>query len=117
MIFSKLRYYLFHPFESFRLKVALDRVKAKMPTDIREAHQHCSNHKQEVLSSKECGCFYCLEVFTPDRIEEWVDDGQCALCPSCDIDAVIGDKAGYPLTKKFLSDMHKHWFEDDLPND
>ena len=112
MILHKLRYYLLHPIESLRLNATINRATAKMPTDIREAHQHSSNHRQEVLLSKQCGCFYCFKVFTPSRIEDWVDDSQCALCPGCGIDAVIGDKAGYPLTKEFLSEMHKYWFDE-----
>lgn len=110
MFYRKFRYYLRHPFQSLRLEVALGRAKAEMPADIREAHKHCSGHRQEVLTSEQCGCFYCFAVFGPNRINEWVDDGQCALCPDCSIDAVIGDRAGYPLTKEFLSEMHKHWF-------
>ncbi len=66
------------------------------------------------MASAQCGCFYCGAVFTPAEIKEWVDDhddvGQTALCPQCDIDAVIGSKSGYAITPDFLAAMHTHWF-------
>jgi hypothetical protein len=58
---------------------------------------------------------YCLATFPPAAIEEWIDEdgarvGQTALCPRCGIDSVIGSKAGFPLTKEFLTSLQKHWF-------
>lgn len=80
-----------------------------------QAHEHSSMHRTEVLSSKECGCFYCLRVYGPNKIEIWVDQnsdgvGQTAICPYCGIDAVIGDKSGYPITTEFLKRMKELWF-------
>jgi hypothetical protein len=79
------------------------------------AHKHSSRHRQEILESEQCGCFSCLAVFPPSEIEEWVDTdehevGQTALCPKCGIDAVIGSKSSYPITKEFLQAMEEHWF-------
>ena len=34
-----------------------------------------------------------------------------ALCPYCGVDAVLGESAGYPLTKEFLRAMRQYWFE------
>jgi hypothetical protein len=86
-----------------------------MPADIREAHTHSSNHRQEVVSSSLCGCFYCCRTFGPDAILDWVDDnadgvGQTALCPQCGIDSVLGDRADYELSGEFLERMRSHWF-------
>ncbi len=92
------------------LKLQLETSKAAMPKDIREAHTHTIRHREEILASEQCGCFYCETIFTPSKIEEWVDDNDCALCPKCGIDSVIGDKSAYPITKEFMSEMHKYWF-------
>lgn len=84
--------------------------------DILEAaHKHSSKHREEVLASTTCGCFYCQTTFPPRAIKEWVDLGQnpageTALCPNCGIDSVIGDAAGFPLTASFLANMHQRWF-------
>jgi len=84
-------------------------MKNKSPIE-QKAHKHSSNHKDEVLSSQKCGCFFCIEIFTPDAINEWVDGGRTALCPYCGIDSLIGDKSEYPVTKNFLKSMNKVWF-------
>jgi hypothetical protein len=87
---------------------------ATFPDEIRKAHDASSAHRREVTESETCGCFYCTSVFPPARIDEWVDDvngeGQTALCPVCGIDAVIGDRSGFPITRDFLERMKRHWF-------
>lgn len=75
------------------------------------AHKHSSNHREELLSSENCGCFHCLKIYSPTEIEDWIDENDsCALCPNCGIDSVIGSKSGYPITTEFLRQMHQHWF-------
>lgn len=90
--------------------------------DLIDAHRHSANHRAELLGSDSCGCFYCLTIFTPQAISDWVDgpaegpDGQAhlagttAACPLCGVDAVIGSASGYPLTPQFLQQMQAHWF-------
>src|SRR5260221_3865220 len=75
------------------------------------AHKHSSNHRQEVLSSDICGCFYCLEIYTPSEILDWVDDNQTALCARCGIDSVIGTDSKYSITREFLNSMNEYWFQ------
>ncbi len=75
------------------------------------AHKHSSNHREELLASNVCGCFYCLEIYSPREILDWVDDDKCALCAKCGIDSVIGSASNYPITKGFLMEMKKHWFD------
>jgi hypothetical protein len=93
-----------------------------MPAHIRAAHDHASNHYDEIMASGTCGCFYCTWIFTPDQITNWAgryNDGirppppqnkLFALCPSCGIDAVIGSASGLPITKEFLREMNRYWF-------
>ncbi len=74
------------------------------------AHEHCSTNRAEVERSEVCGCFYCMSVFPPSRITEWIDEGQTAICPECPVDSVIGSASGFPITREFLEKMHSHWF-------
>ena len=80
------------------------------------AHQHSANHRAEIESSDRCGCFYCLAVFGPANISDWIDEvegldsGTTALCPRCGIDSVIGSASGYPIEKAFLEQMKGYWF-------
>ena len=82
--------------------------------DIIAAHKHSIRHREEVLTSELCGCFYCLAVFPPAAIKRWTDTqngiGQTALCPKCGIDSVIGSSSGYPIEPVFLGQLRKHWF-------
>ncbi len=81
--------------------------------DYKIAHEHSKNHRDEILNSDLCGCFYCLKTFTPDWIMNWTDEGQTALCPKCAIDAVIGS-AGVPCLKPdYLYQMRQYWFGED----
>ena len=85
--------------------------------DVRTAHTHSSHHRSEINASRLCGCFYCLAQFSPDAIEEWVDEdasgsGTTAICPECGIDSVIGDASGFPVNAEFLQRMKAAWFGD-----
>jgi hypothetical protein len=83
--------------------------------DLDVAHAASSGHRSQVQKSDTCGCFYCLEQYSPREITEWIDedeagDGQTALCPRCGIDSVIGSASGYPITREFLEAMNRRWF-------
>jgi hypothetical protein len=83
--------------------------------DYYTAHQYSSLHRKQILASSVCGCFYCLEIFSPSEIEDWVDEsqnevGQTALCPKCGIDSVIGDKSGVKIEVDLLKRMRQYWF-------
>jgi hypothetical protein len=82
--------------------------------NIIKAHKFSSIHRNEILKSKNCGCFYCLNIFTNDKIKEWCDKdknkiGQTAICPKCGIDSIIPDYV-VDFDKEFLTKMNKHWF-------
>jgi hypothetical protein len=80
------------------------------------------NNKPDLLKDTDCGCFFCLRVFTPYEIKEWrTDKLGTALCPYCGHDTIIGKSSGYPISNKisdyittrdFLKSMKKRWFED-----
>lgn len=87
--------------------------------DYIEAHKHSNNHMEQLKKDKVCGCFYCLKIFSPQEIEDWlISNGESNLadkygtarCPYCSVDSVIGESSGYPITEEFLSKMNKYWF-------
>lgn len=80
-------------------------------SDIIEAHEYSINHKPKILKDKKCGCFFCLKIFSPTEITDWIEDKYgTAICPYCGIDAIIGESSGFPITEEFLSKMKKYWF-------
>jgi hypothetical protein len=84
--------------------------------DAHDAYKFSHNHKAQLEKDSVCGCFYCKKIFDPSEINEWmIEDNPCdrlgtAVCPYCDIDSVIGESSGYPITEEFLSAMHRVWF-------
>ena len=79
--------------------------------DYIDAHRFSSNHRKKILKDSICGCFYCLSIFSPSEITEWVKDiSGTAICPYCGIDSVIGESSGYPIAEGFLKQMHEYWF-------
>lgn len=77
------------------------------------AHRRCSSHKDEIMASNICGCFYCGQIFPPVEIEEWIEEnltkGETAVCPKCGIDSVLSSQ--FPVEdKQFLSAMNFVWF-------
>jgi len=91
-----------------------------MNEDHITAHKLSIRHRDQILESEICGCFYCIATFKPPEITHWCDKvapeigteplGQTALCPKCSIDSIIGSASGYPITKEFLHRMNRHWF-------
>jgi hypothetical protein len=84
--------------------------------DYAAIHRFSKNHREAILSSKECGCFYCLRVFPPSEIDEWTDGddsgiGQTAICPKCGIDSVLGSHDIPELSFEILKEMNDEWFE------
>lgn len=75
------------------------------------AHEFLSNHREQILKDHKCGCFYCLKIFEPREITNWIEDpGGTAICPYCQVDSIIGESSGYPITNEFLTSMRDYWF-------
>jgi hypothetical protein len=95
------------------------------------AHKHTIHHRDEILRSTTCTCFYCGYQFDPRHETEplaWTDTNPekhpapTLLCPMCGIDCVIGDASGYPVSDpEFVRAFTRRWFngysriDDDLP--
>jgi len=58
--------------------------------------------------SELCGCFYCLAMFPPSQVSEWIDEvddiGTTAMCPKRGIDSVIGAASGISHQRGIPSD-------------
>lgn len=81
--------------------------------DIIKAHKYSIRNFKVMKKDSLCGCFYCLKTFDASEVCDWVIESngeKTALCPYCNIDSVISESSGYPITKGFLEKMQKHWF-------
>jgi len=63
-------------------------------------------NRNTIENNTQCGCYFCTTVFKGSEITEWVDDGQTALCPHCDIDAVIPNETDVD----YLKASFERWF-------
>ena len=90
-----------------------------MNINFKKIHSACGWHEKEILESKLCGCFSCLNIFKPTEIIEWIEEpedcprgpGKTALCPKCDMDTVLPDVIEYELTEELLKKMQIEYCE------
>ncbi|MEI0510176.1 cytoplasmic protein [Brachyspira intermedia] len=75
-------------------------------------HKLSSNHKELLIKEDICGCFYCVSIFSPKLITDWIEDENdlTAICPYCGIDSIIPNHSDYQLNKELLEEMRKHFF-------
>ena len=72
-------------------------------------------HREAILASRECGCYWCMAIFPPTAIKKWTDVGACGVgrtahCPCCGEAGVLGSADGYPITRQFLRDVRRPFF-------
>lgn len=63
-------------------------------------------NRQAIAHATVCGCYCCLRVFLPSQIKRWTDNGETALCPYCEIDAVLSGNEDQPLDAGQLTRLH-----------
>lgn len=64
------------------------------------------NNRGKIKNNTPCGCYFCATVFEGSEITEWVNAGQTALCPHCDIDSVIPNETDVD----YLKASFERWF-------
>jgi len=94
----------------------LEPVKTEWSIDeLKIAHKFSIRNQASVQDSVLCGCFYCLEIYSPAILTEAdlraENDGMKTYwCPHCGIDSVIGNQSGFPITPEFLTKMYSYYF-------
>ena len=78
---------------------------------LKKLHTYCSNNKEEINLFDKCYCFYCGKVFDSNEINEYIGEYfDTALCPNCNIDAIIPDSIDEELNENIINEMNKYWF-------
>ena len=72
-------------------------------------HARSSNNRGALLDSRQCGCFFCLKIYDPSDISDWLNE-ETALCPYCNVDSVIPESYDYDLSDSLLLEMKEYWF-------
>jgi len=74
--------------------------------ELKTIHKLSTNNKGSISRSKKCGCFYCIEIFKPEDVKEYIST--TAIC-SCGVDSVLAS-VDVKITKTMLKQMHKKYF-------
>ena len=85
--------------------------------DLFNATKYAFSNQDELLGSDICGCYYCLNMFPPSEIVNWVQEResnsismQTGICPYCGIDSIIGSTSGIPICSEILSTINGLFF-------
>ena len=78
--------------------------------EMKGIHSHTLRNRKEIEASDNCVCISCRETFNASEVEDYIDEGETALCPKCGIDAVIGDCTGISMDKETLNELNKEFF-------
>lgn len=80
-------------------------------SELKTIHDHSFKNRKEITESTKVTCLFCGKTYGANKIKEWVDDEQTAVCPYCGVDSIVGDKSGYKFSRELLAELHKYWFE------
>ena len=64
-------------------------------------------NKAALKESAACVCIYCQQVVEYAAIVTWLDKGQTAVCPLCDVDRVVGFTGEFDAA---LVVEHNHYY-------
>jgi hypothetical protein len=86
--------------------------------ELQDLHKHCKDNRGEIKRGAKAGCFYCLEVFPKEDVQEYTTASPKrgtadAICPKCGIDSVLSQSVFPSLAdlKKSLRPMQEYWFK------
>lgn len=68
-----------------------------MIQDIEKFPKYSRRNREAVSNSDVCSCYFCLGSFSTSDISDWADDGDTAICPHCDVDAILPGLIGKEL--------------------
>jgi hypothetical protein len=79
-----------------------------LPYEVPDSSAACMpfHNRERLENCRVCGCCNCLQVFVPELIKRWTDDGLTACCPYCGIDGVVSDRDGVSLNVRTILSMH-----------
>lgn len=69
-----------------------------------------SFHREQILNSYKCGCFYCLEIFEYSKITKWADKNQTAICPLCNVDSILAFTTQADIDIDLLKRLKSYYF-------
>ena len=91
-------------------KIKKKKMQEKKSIENFKAPEHSIDNKSKLYKSKIVGCYQCCEIYSPQEIQDYVDNNQTALCSKCGIDSVLPDSIGFPITRQNLEILKAIYF-------
>lgn len=79
-------------------------------SQLKKLHAYSSHNKELIEKANKCYCFYCKSSMEKSDIKCYIDNGQTALCPKCQIDAIVPDSIEDAVDEQIISEMNEYWF-------
>jgi hypothetical protein len=76
------------------------------PMNVEDAPKASMNNRAAVEAASVSCCYFCFTTLRPSQVQAWTDAGRTALCPHCQVDAVL---PGYHSLAQ-LEALHERWF-------
>ena len=73
-------------------------------------HTYTLKNKSLIEKSKICYCYHCKNKILVEDIVDYLDEGETAVCPKCNVDSLIPDCIDEEITDKVIDDMNRYWF-------
>lgn len=77
---------------------------------LKELHKKSSCNIEEIIASKQCGCFHCVSVKNSKDITRFIGTPPTGFCPDCHIDSLLPNVTDL----KLLSDMQNYYFSETM---
>lgn len=74
--------------------------------DLEQTHKLSMHNRSAIGDAEHASCFFCIRVFPSSAVTEWTDNGTTALCPNCEVDALLPGKH----STEDLAAMCERWF-------
>jgi len=74
--------------------------------EVKQAATLSFKNREALEQSNFCSCYHCSAKFDVKEIKEWTDGDVTAICPKCNIDAVIPGS----IPDQTLKQMREYWF-------
>lgn len=79
--------------------------------DLEATHKLSMHNRSAIGDAERCSCFFCIRTFPSSDVTEWTDNGTTALCPNCEVDAVL---PGRYSTDDLIA-LCERWFTEAAP--
>lgn len=103
-------YHIICSFEGKRKRRIHKDYSFSKSSQFERLHAFSTNNKYLIAKSDYCYCYHCKGKFESSEIVKYIDNNNTAICPHCNVDAVLPDCIDINIDNNILDEMNKYWF-------